>query len=72
MFCMTATIAFSLVCHFVFSNATDIHTTTVSVVFLWKFCIQMFCTRLDINEISNEQNSNDEAAYPGLNVVRLQ
>ena len=25
-----------------------------------------------MNEIANEENSNDEGAYPGLNAVRLQ
>ena len=31
-----------------------------------------FCTRADITEISNEQNSNDEAAYFVLDAVILQ
>ena len=69
MFCMTATIAFCLVCHFLFSNATNIHKTTVSFVCLWKFCHQMFSTRPDMNEIANEQNGNDEGAYPDFKLV---
>ena len=71
MFCVTAIIAFleTLVWHLLLSNATNIHKTAVSFVCLWKFCIQMLCSKQDINEIANEQNSNDEGAYPGLNVV---
>ena len=70
---MTAAVALmeSLVLTFFFSHARDMHKI---VVCLWKFCIQMFCSRPDMKEIANEQNSNDhdEAAYSVLKAVILQ